>query len=898
MSDPFRSPVEAGGEPLGHDAEQNLLIQQALNAILHISLEPIPLDEQLRRTLGLILKLPWLVLERKGSIFLADEGAKVLVMKAQVGMPAGALSACARVPFGTCLCGQAVLAREIVFAGCLDARHTIRYPGIVPHGHYCVPICSGERPLGVLALYVREGHRRSPTEERFLRAVADVLAGVIERQRAERAVRESEARKAAILETALDSIITIDHAGRIVEFNPAAEKTFGFRRAEVVGRQVAELLVPPSLREQHYRGLARYLATGEGPILDRRVEMAALRAGGTEFPVEVAVSRIDTAGPPLFTAYLRDITDRKKLERLRSARLALTQILGEVATLQEAAPRILRAVCEGLGWDAGAFWAVGPHAETLRCLECWHLPTVPEAAWGAFCRRQSFPPGVGLPGRIWSSGRPAWVADVTQEADSIAAPEGLHGAFGCPIRLGGETLGVLGFFSHEVREPDNDLLEMMAAVGGQVGQFMRRRQSERRLAAEHAVGQILALSSSLSDAAPPILRAICDNLDWDVGILWAVDRGANVLRCVEVWHGPGAAASAFEQATRQHTCPPGAGLPGRVWAGETLAWVPDLAAEADLPCAPLAAGAGLHGAVGFPVRNGAEFLGVMEFLSRGIRKPDDELLQMMRSVGSQISQFIERRQAEGELRRQEEDRRIARRIQEGLLPKAVPTFAGFQVRGRSAAAQDVGGDCFDFLPLRVGGEDCLGVLVADASGHGIGAALLAAQTRAYLRALALTCADVGTLLTLSNQRLASDLVADHFVTLFLLRLDPRTHSLLYANAGHWPGYVLDRQGRTKAVLASTGCPLGIDPAGAFPTGPATTLGPGELVLLLTDGIVEAASPEGKQFGLGRTLTVVRAHQREAPDAILDALFHAVVDFSGHPLQDDLTAVILKAEGAG
>src|SRR5262249_13382451 len=152
----------------------------------------------------------------------------------------------------------------------LDARHTILYPGIVPHGHYCVPICSGERPLGLLALYVREGHQQSPTEERFLSAVADVLAGVIERQRAERAVRESEARKAAILETALDCIITIDHAGRIIEFNPAAEKTFGFRRAEVVGQQVAELLVPPSLREQHDRGLARYLATGEGPLLNRR----------------------------------------------------------------------------------------------------------------------------------------------------------------------------------------------------------------------------------------------------------------------------------------------------------------------------------------------------------------------------------------------------------------------------------------------------------------------------------------------------------------------------------------------------------------------------------------------------------------------------------------------------
>src|SRR5262249_36853550 len=157
--------AEAGGEPLEHEAEKNLLIQQALNAILRISLEPISLDEQMHRVLGLILTLPWLALERKGGIYLADEGAKVLVRKAQIGMPAGGPSPWPHAPFGPCLCGQAVVAKEVVFASCLDARHTIRYPGIVPHGHYCVPICSGERPLGMLTLYVREGHQRSPTEE-------------------------------------------------------------------------------------------------------------------------------------------------------------------------------------------------------------------------------------------------------------------------------------------------------------------------------------------------------------------------------------------------------------------------------------------------------------------------------------------------------------------------------------------------------------------------------------------------------------------------------------------------------------------------------------------------------------------------------------------------------------
>src|SRR5712691_9993062 len=101
-----------------------------------------------------------------------------------------------------------------------------------------------------------------------------------ELEQAKEALRASEARQAAVLEASLDGVITIDHLGRIVEFNPAAERLFGHRHADVLGKDLAELIVPPALREAHRRGLARYLATGEGPVLGRRVEMPALRADG------------------------------------------------------------------------------------------------------------------------------------------------------------------------------------------------------------------------------------------------------------------------------------------------------------------------------------------------------------------------------------------------------------------------------------------------------------------------------------------------------------------------------------------------------------------------------------------------------------------------------------------
>ena len=130
----------------------------------------------------------------------------------------------------------------------------------------------------------------------------------------ERELKRSEARKAAILDSALDCIVTIDHEGCITEFNPAAEHTFGYRRDEVMGKHLADVIIPPSLREKHRQGFARYLATGEARVLGKRIEMTAVRADGSEFPVELAITRIPLDGPPSFTGYLRDITERKRAE--------------------------------------------------------------------------------------------------------------------------------------------------------------------------------------------------------------------------------------------------------------------------------------------------------------------------------------------------------------------------------------------------------------------------------------------------------------------------------------------------------------------------------------------------------------------------------------------------------
>jgi PAS domain S-box-containing protein len=157
----------------------------------------------------------------------------------------------------------------------------------------------------------------------------------------ERELKRSEVRKAAIVDAALDCIVTIDHEGCITEFNPAAEQAFGYRRDEVLGKHLADVIIPPSLREKHRQGFAHYLATGEARVLGKRIEMTAVRADGSEFPIELAITRIPLEGPPSFTGYLRDITERKRAEqelRRSEAFLAEAQHLSRIGSFSWRVP--------------------------------------------------------------------------------------------------------------------------------------------------------------------------------------------------------------------------------------------------------------------------------------------------------------------------------------------------------------------------------------------------------------------------------------------------------------------------------------------------------------------------------------------------------------------------------
>lgn len=331
-------------------------------------------------------------------------------------------------------------------------------------------------PLLVLVLWstarLRAEYRRAQQESAWARA-------------AEAALLQSQERNRAIVDTALDGVITIDAAGIVTEWNAQATAIFGWARDEVMGKLLAETIIPERDREAHAQGIREYLQSGIGPVLNRRIEIAARHRDGHEFPVELAVSPARIGETYIFSAFVRDITDRRRDERRLAAQYAVTRVLSEAVTFDEAVPKILQAVGESLEWELGVFWQLDRQSGVLRHLDHWQVMTLSADAFIAENQRLTFKPGEGLPGQILKTGRPFWVSGVIPDnhftEPRTASQVGLHGGFGFPIRIHGEIEGVIEFLSRQAHEPDSELLSMIDDVALKIGQFGERAQAEEAL---------------------------------------------------------------------------------------------------------------------------------------------------------------------------------------------------------------------------------------------------------------------------------------------------------------------------------------------------------------------------------------------------------------------------------
>lgn len=216
-------------------SHQNL---EVINSLLRLSLENVPLPQLLQRTLDLLTSIPWIGLLSKGAIFLVQDQPEVLVIQAQKGLGEQILSTCSRVPFGFCLCGLAAYTRQIQFAAGLDDRHRVRFEGMPPHGHYCVPILLDDRLLGVMNLYVKAGHLRHSMDEEFLTSVANTLAGIIARREAEEARLQSEQEFNLLLKNVPALVFKGYADGSVVFFDDKVKEMTGYPRSVFESRKL------------------------------------------------------------------------------------------------------------------------------------------------------------------------------------------------------------------------------------------------------------------------------------------------------------------------------------------------------------------------------------------------------------------------------------------------------------------------------------------------------------------------------------------------------------------------------------------------------------------------------------------------------------------------------------
>lgn len=405
--------------------------------------------------------------------------------KARVGIEAQ------ETPRDLAFCAHAILGKDVMvvpdasldprFAdnplvtGDLHVRFYAGAPLIAPDSH----------ALGTLCVVDCEPHAFTTEQRDALQALARQAVGQLELRKKLRELASAIQQRRQTLEEmdrffelSLEMLGIADFEGRFLRLNPAWERTLGYSLEELMSKPYLEF-VHPDDREKTMAEAAKLSQGSETVYFENRYRS---RDGSYRW---LQWSSAPAPQEGLIYAAARDVTDSKRSASRMAAGYAVTRVLAEADTLKAAAPRILQAVGESLGWATGTLWNVDREANLLRSSEFWHLPGLEFPEFEATSRSTSFAPGSGLPGRVWSSGQAAWIPDVASDPNFPRAPyaarEGLHGAFGFPVRRGSEVAGVMEFFSREIRRPDPELLLMFDSIGTQIGQFMERKESEDAL---------------------------------------------------------------------------------------------------------------------------------------------------------------------------------------------------------------------------------------------------------------------------------------------------------------------------------------------------------------------------------------------------------------------------------
>jgi PAS domain S-box-containing protein len=339
--------------------------------------------------------------------------------------------------------------------------------------------------LGTLCVIDRVPREISPEQKESLKALSRLVVTQMELRRSvvdlSRSIRErrmTEEELDQLFTVSLDMLCIAGFDGYFKRINPAWEKTLGVPIEELLSKPFNEFVHP----DDRDRTAAESERLDEGEQVISFENRYRCGDGTYRWLLWNATPSLDQK---LIFAVARDVTQRKEAERRLSTGYAVTRVLAEAESLEAAAPLILMAICEGLSWDLGVLWRVDETAGVLRCMNVWHLPQLSFPQFVKATRESAYERSVGVPGHVWETSQPMWLADLPQAENFPRVPyaiaEGLHASFAFPIRVGEHVAGVIEFSSRQIRKLEPDLMEMFDSIGSQIGQFIERRRAELEL---------------------------------------------------------------------------------------------------------------------------------------------------------------------------------------------------------------------------------------------------------------------------------------------------------------------------------------------------------------------------------------------------------------------------------
>lgn len=752
-------------------------------------------------------------------VWALDEATQTLELEASAGLYTHLDGAHARVPVGSLKIGliaaegQPHLTHSVIGDPRASDQAWAEREGMVAFAGY--PLVVGGSLVGVMAVFAR--HSLSGKDFALLGSVADQIAVGVHHDRLYGHLRAAEARYRSLVENLEAVVWEADLERRTMTFvNRRAQDLLGYPQEQWLEEHgLWAAAVHPDDKEWARRFCAREARHGR----DHDLQYRLVAADGRVVWVHdvVTLMRGPAAAPAGLRGVMVEVTDQKAAEHRRAAQHAVTRMLAETPATREAVPDVLRAIVEALGWDVAALWTL--EEGLLVCRDTWSSPASPAAVFVEHSRRTPLRRGAGLPGRVWASGEPAWVVDVTLDDTfvrrTVATAAGLRGAFAFPIPLGGHFHGVLECFSRRAQSRDDDLLEAMADLAVGVGQFLGQHQAEDHL--RQSVIHLRRRSSQLrrlSEAAATINAAGSPD-----EILAVTAEAAGQLAGVHVTITTADAGGALTDS-------------GPQLRRSIPMTAPDGAALGCLQLAAADPGQGFNA--------------------------DDAII--LAQLAELASGAIHR------TRLHQERATMAETLQRSLLPSRLPRIAGMRTATRylpGSAGLAVGGDWYDLFELP---EGRVGMAIGDIPGHGMAAAAAMGQLRSALRASALDGTGPAEVVERMS-RFVENFGAIEMATLLYAVFDFTTGTLRFARAGHPPALLLGADGTADYLGMGLSTPLGV-PYRQRAEGAAAL--DGGTLLLYTDGLVERRG-RSIEDGLAALTTAAIGAPRDDLERLCDAV---------------------------